>query len=315
MQIALPIALQKSDELKPYIDAKNRLEERYKKKSVEIGAFFYQHRDMTTAQVEKAILNSEQVCVISTQLDYTKDLLADNADTLRRSVFMSSSLKNKSERLSVDFHVGVQATDEPGVSTLHKNYDKTFAAIASSIGVLADEAKARGVGLTVENSPPVTMEPQAKYMSFTTLEDLKRLRKEVGRRNVGVTFDVAVYALMNVLHASEWEEIKQITALANSCASWEEFTDAYGTYKDWLREATEFHISNSTGLTCHVPGSREAKQFGEMGTTEGGLTREDLLLAMKAADEKRAVCSIEVTLDLKNLTYIEVDGFLKFLWG
>jgi hypothetical protein len=321
-RIALPLVLCNDNEIEPYLTAKRKLEEDFASREVEVGAFFFQtDKSLRPDNVRRTITNSERVRTIATQRSFVAGFVFKNEDGLGQMwapLDVAYALKNRKASIWLDFHLGVRALNSGEVANIVRGRKAMLSWMIQNLGEMADAAKECGMGLLMESTPPLTMEEAdgeraATAYAFATLPDLKDIRSEVGRSNLGITFDIA--ALGSVRAAQHLEpSLRKLSAHVNGFKSWSDLSAAYGTVDEWISVANEFHISNATGIGTHITDQSFRRKYGMMGTIEGAVTREEFQQVLRAAEEREAVCCVEVELDLKNLTYNEVHDFIEWVY-
>ncbi|HLD09582.1 MAG TPA: hypothetical protein VJB68_06000 [Methylophilaceae bacterium] len=318
-KLGLPIALWNHNEVPIFQEAKRRLESRFSQQGVQIGAFYFEGgRAMLPENIEAAAKNSRTTQVIAAQRAFVDNYALNNITEMRQPVDATAPLY-RTGPLNLDFHIGVTATDDKQLGDIASRQRELTEIIVRHLGDLADVAHGYGLGLVIESSPPVVVEPmrgviRPHYFAFTTLQRLLEITHAVGKGNLGICFDAATLALVRTADAAT-PEMKARTARINGFTAWEDFTAAYGTFNAWVSASREYQLSNSAGIGAHLETHpEELARWGTMGTIEGGLTKEEMLHLLRVASEREVPTSLEVELDEKNLTYKETDELLEWLW-
>jgi len=233
---------------------------------------------------------------------------------------------------SADTHVGVFVIEggagNSGLSSIYSpeefslNKTKLLETARQRFASLEKLAAGYNMPMLLETVPPVVMipdyrggDPVLQYLPFSGILDTKRIG------NGSVTLDVAHWAGARGTQ-KQFQDNNVDPSLLFSVTgvnSWEEYLMAMGSFEEYLTSSRALHLSNTNGIGVKLNKYPElAKRWGDWGTDDGLLSKDELQRCVANAREHSLPVMIEVDYDIKRIAenkYAEADSFLRYVLG
>lgn len=328
-RIGIPVGFWIKGERELFWDIKRKIESSWPE--FFIGAFSIQlpftlKEDKLALQVKF----SQGVPVLQIQAPFEdENSIVNYGKNLERTLELAARLQ-KEEGFCVNYHVGVTLTNSEEVKEFINLRKRVWERCIENFRKLADQAKKKGLVITIENEPAIFVKPikpnnalRPVFFPFGSFAHLQKLVSEIDRDNVSLTFDCAHWAVSQLAPSFITkkglvdkffpnEDLTKRLFKTFDCSSWKEYHRLQGELDSWLKVACVYHLSNTDGIGAHL--SEEEQAFwGADGTFEGYFSREQLKRILLEAKQNDKMVIIEVEMDLENKTFQEPFNFLKWL--
>lgn len=200
--------------------------------------------------------------------------------------------------------------------------EKLFRKSVARFSQLEELARSYDLGVAVENGVTAIFAHHVKLtdkipsMFVHPFNDLASL---VAISNGKLVLDLA--HLAGTRCASEFfeknrvYEDREVLFKMEGITSWDEYLERNPGFESYLPYSRVLHMSNATGLGVYLEGEFLEK-WGNVGTIEGIVPREDFHKIVSHAKENNKPVIIEVEYDVKNIpqnNYKEADALLEYI--
>lgn len=328
-KIGVPVGFWNKEEPSLLLKIKDEIEQEFSHYSV--GVFSIQTSfSLKETKFNLQIEYSKEIPVVHVQAPIEhENSIVNYGEDLELALELTTHFR-KDQDCRVNYHVGVTLQNQAEVDSFGKSKEQIWQKCVTNLQKLADFADEINLSITLENEPSVFVKPTGKdsiirpvFFPFGNVHVLQKLIAEADRDNIALAFDSAHWAVSQL--APEMfrdkelvekyfpgEDLISMLLKSSNCSSLDEYFSLQGEFSSCVEAAQVYHLSNTTGIGVHLP-TEDEKYWGEDGTFQGYLSKEDLTYILNYAREHDRIAVIEVKLDLENKTFQEVQSFLHWL--
>ncbi len=349
LTIGLPVMLHQEKEIQAFLAAKERIEKIGNGRGhvLDVGAFlFFVPPAMKEEALEKQLENQQKYAIPIVHAQSTfqskhclgfsskQDPESGDKDLINLVVNHVAALRAYDPiKFPVDISVNVGIylcrreidPKSPVIYTLDEflpQRDALYERSFTKFSQLEKLAQSLDLGVAIENGITACFAPHIKlkdktptvfahpFNDFASLVALSDGKLVLDAAHWAGTHSVPEYFERNKMH----EDIKMLFAL-EGIHSWGEYHSRHPALNEYFPYTRAFHISNATGPGIFL-GENDAKKWGDAGTIEGIVPREDFHAIVNYAKQHRRPLIMEVDYDLAKISenqFREADEMIEYM--